>query len=76
MSDDLQAPPAADDVLLNITEAAKILRTPIATMRYWRHLGVGPASFKIGRRIFYWRSEIHRWLREQAAVAASALAQD
>jgi hypothetical protein len=25
--------------LLTITEAAEVLRTPVATLRYWRHLG-------------------------------------
>jgi hypothetical protein len=28
--------------LLTITEAAEVLRTPVATLRYWRHLGTGP----------------------------------
>ena len=25
--------------LLTITEAAELLRAPVATLRYWRHLG-------------------------------------
>ncbi len=31
--------------LLTISEAAEVLRTPVATLRYWRHLGTGPHSF-------------------------------
>src|SRR5207245_2614447 len=27
--------------LLTITEAAELLRAPVATLRYWRHLGTG-----------------------------------
>ena len=27
--------------LLTITEAADLLRAPVATLRYWRHLGTG-----------------------------------
>jgi hypothetical protein len=31
--------------LLTINEAAEVTRAPVATLRYWRHLGVGPRSF-------------------------------
>ena len=51
--------------LLTITEAAELLRAPVATLRYWRHLGTGPHSFRIGRSVRYWRSEVHRWLEDQ-----------
>ena len=44
-----------DTDLLTITEAAALLRTPVATLRWWRHQGTGPASFRIGRRVFYRR---------------------
>ena len=37
--------------LLTIDEAAAIVRAPIATLRYWRHLGTGPRSFRLGRRV-------------------------
>ena len=42
--------------LLTITEAAGVLRTPVATLRYWRHLGTGPRSFRLGRRVLYRRN--------------------
>jgi hypothetical protein len=35
-------PPPAGDELLTISEVAAIVRVPIATLRYWRHLGTGP----------------------------------
>lgn len=56
-----------DDDLLTIDEVAAILRTPKATLRYWRHLGIGPHSFEIGRRVFYRSGGVHSWLDEQAA---------
>jgi hypothetical protein len=34
--------------LLTIREAAELLRAPVATLRYWRHLGSGPHSFRLG----------------------------
>lgn len=52
--------------MLTITEAAKILRKPVATMRYWRQLGEGPHSFKVGRNVRYWRRDVLAWLHSQA----------
>lgn len=34
-------------------EVANLLRTSPETVRYWRHISVGPKSFKIGRRVLY-----------------------
>ncbi len=51
--------------LLTLDEAATFLRTSVATLRYWRHLGVGPAGFRLGRRVVYMRDELERWVAEQ-----------
>lgn len=59
--------PHANDQLLTIQEVADIVRVPVATLRYWRHLGSGPPSFRIGRTIRYWRSRVYEWLEEQAS---------
>jgi excisionase family DNA binding protein len=56
-----------DDELLSVAEAAAILRAPVATLRYWRHLGTGPHSFKVGRSVRYWRSEVIAWLEAQSS---------
>jgi excisionase family DNA binding protein len=48
--------------LLTITEAAELLRAPVATLRYWRHLGTGPTSFRLGRRVLYRRDDLHEWI--------------
>ncbi len=56
-----------DDDMLAIDEVAAILRTPKATLRYWRHLGIGPHSFRIGRRVFYRAGDVYTWLDKQAA---------
>lgn len=55
-----------DDVLLSIEEVAAIVRLPVATLRYWRHLGSGPRSFKVGRHVRYWRSQVLEWLHHQS----------
>jgi hypothetical protein len=49
-----------------MAEVAAIVRAPVATLRYWRHLGNGPHSFKVGRGVRYWRSDVMTWLEEQS----------
>jgi excisionase family DNA binding protein len=51
--------------LLTITEAADVLRTPVATLRYWRHLGTGPRSLRLGRRVLYRRDDLRAWIEAQ-----------
>jgi hypothetical protein len=63
-----------DEDLLTMQEVSAILRTPVATLRYWRYLGIGPCSFKIGRRVVYRRGDIDTWLREQEAADQARLA--
>lgn len=58
-----------DDQLLTITEAAAYLRTPVDTLRWWRHNHNGPPSLKIGRRVFYWLSDLTAWLDAQRRTA-------
>jgi excisionase family DNA binding protein len=66
----------ADDPpeLLTITEAADVLRTPVATLRYWRHQGIGPRSFRLGRRVLYRRDDVHAWIdaKRENAVPTDA----
>ena len=57
--------------LLTITEAADLLRAPVATLRYWRHLGTGPRSFRLDRRVLYRRDDLHAWIEHQRAEAAA-----
>ena len=62
MSDD---PVRREPELLTITEAAELLRAPVATLRYWRHLGTGPRSFRLGRRVLYRSDDLRSWIDAQ-----------
>ena len=64
--------PSHDRELLTIAEAAELLRAPVATLRYWRHLGTGPRSFRLGRRVLYRRDDLHDWIDHQRAKAAAS----
>lgn len=48
--------------LLTISEASDFLRAPVATLRYWRHVGTGPTSFRLGRRVLSRRSDVELWV--------------
>lgn len=57
--------------LMTTAEAAELLHSPVATLRYWRHVGVGPRSFKLGaKRVMYRRSDVEAWLQEQYEAEA------
>ena len=60
-------PTHAGDELMSMQEVADIVRVPVATLRYWRHLGTGPRSFRIGRSVRYWHTEVVHWLEEQSS---------
>ena len=62
--------PAREPELLTITEAAELLRAPVATLRYWRHLGTGPRSFRLGRRVLYRSDDLRNWVDAQHGQAA------
>lgn len=53
------------DEMLTLQEACRFLRIPEGTLRYWRYLGCGPRSFKVGRHVRYWRTDLVLWLAEQ-----------
>ncbi|MEO5652468.1 MAG: helix-turn-helix domain-containing protein [Marmoricola sp.] len=57
--------PRNDDALLTIGEVAAMVRAPVATLRYWRHIGTGPHSFRVGRGVRYWRTDVTSWLNSQ-----------
>jgi excisionase family DNA binding protein len=52
--------------LLTISEAADLLRAPVATLRYWRHRNIGPHSFRLGRRVLYRREDLRTWIDARA----------
>ena len=49
---------------LTTAEFAALIRTPLETVRYWRYVGKGPRSFKVGRRVLYAEDDVEKWLAE------------
>jgi len=56
------------DQILYLNEAATFVRKPEGTMRYYRHLGIGPHSFRHGRNVAYWKTDLILWLAEESAA--------
>jgi excisionase family DNA binding protein len=50
---------------LTTEEVAELCRTSTETVRYWRHIGKGPASFKLGRRVLYAGDGVEAWLKAE-----------
>jgi len=56
------------DKMLTVAEVAEMIRVPQGTLRYWRHLGCGPTSFKMGpRRVVYREQDVLKWVDTQYA---------
>lgn len=53
------------DGMLTLEETCALLRLPEGTLRYWRQIGAGPRSFKLGRHVRYWKTDLLLWLSEQ-----------
>jgi excisionase family DNA binding protein len=55
-------PPAGDEVMTT-EEVAAFLRVSKKTVEKWRHEGVGPRRYKVGRHLRYLRSEVLAWVK-------------
>ena len=59
---------------LTTSEVAESLRTSAETVRYWRHIGKGPKSFKVGRRVLYDQADLAAWIDSAKAEAGGRVA--
>jgi hypothetical protein len=54
--------------LVAAPETAKELHVQENTLATWRMMGKGPAFVKLGRQVFYHRTDIAKWLAGQRVV--------
>ena len=57
--------------MMTTEEVAAYFRTVPATVRYWRHVGKGPRSLRVGRRVLYRAGDVQAWA-EQAMTTPAA----
>lgn len=63
-----------DDLLLTVREAAALCRLAEQTLNRLRmHKGAGPPFIKIRSRVFYPRSLLLKWIRENLRHSTSEL---
>ncbi|MDX1873995.1 helix-turn-helix domain-containing protein [Mycolicibacterium sp. 120266] len=53
---------------LNTADAARYLGKPVATLRWWRHMDLGPRSYALGRSVVYDKADLDAWLADQKAA--------
>jgi DNA-binding transcriptional MerR regulator len=53
---------------LSTREASTYLSLSESTLRYYRHIGIGPASYVLGRRVFYDLADLDAWAEAQKSA--------
>lgn len=59
-----------NDELLSISDAASLSGHSVATYPGYRANGIGPKSWKCGRYVRYWHSDVLAWMAAQEAATA------
>lgn len=61
------------DRILTVPEVSAKTSVAEGTLRYWRSIGYGPNSFKLGRkRVGYYESAVDAWLKQQVEETSSS----
>lgn len=53
-----------------VPEVSEATGIPEATLRWYRSRGIGPKSFRVGRRIRYHRADVVAWMDAQEAKSS------
>lgn len=54
---------------LSTAQAAGFTGLAESTLRYYRHAGIGPASYTVGSKVFYDLTDLTDWLAAQKAAS-------
>lgn len=52
------------DEYMTVKEFSQLARIPESTCLWWRHVGRGPRSFKVGRRVLYKRADVMAFIEQ------------
>lgn len=55
--------------LLSVEDVADFLGVPVNTLYQWRHKGIGPTAFRVGRFLRYDPADVRQWLTDHEAVS-------
>jgi predicted DNA-binding transcriptional regulator AlpA len=51
--------------ILRLEEISDRTGVPVATLRWYRHNGMGPRTWKLGRRVVAYEDDVQAWLDAQ-----------
>lgn len=57
--------------LMTVEDIHKETGIPKDTIRWWRHVGRGPVTFKLGRRVMCRREDFEAWLSDAYGATAN-----
>ena len=57
--------PTPDSELMSTEQVSQLTGIKGATLRYWRSVDQGPASFRLGGRVLYRRASVYSWIAVQ-----------
>ena len=60
------------DELFSPQDLAGYLDVPVNTVYAWRHRGLGPAGFRVGRHLRFRRSDVEEWIEGQLEATAES----
>ena len=57
--------------ILRLEEIGERTGIPLATLRWYRHNGMGPKTWRLGRRVVAYEDDVQEWLDAQASKSAA-----
>lgn len=58
-----------DAQVLRTKDVHGLIGVPVSTLRWWRHRGEGPPSYRLNGSVVYDRDDVLRWRDEQRAAS-------
>ena len=58
--------------ILRLQEVSDRTGVPLDTLRYYRKVGTGPRTWKLGRRVVAYEDDVQTWLDQQEAGEGAA----
>lgn len=55
---------------MKLREVSELTGVPEPTLRWWRHKGIGPKSFKLQGRVAYLEADVEEWINSQYSASS------
>lgn len=60
--------------ILRLQEISDRTGVPVATLRWYRHRGLGPQTWLLGRRVVAYEDDVEAWLEDQRLTTTGGAA--